>query len=205
MTTKNVSKGFSIIEFLLVLTAFALFLGAAFIGYRTIKANADQEHISQRVNLFIKGIEQYANDFGAYPYITCANANDWNTAASSNKVASCSALMSYIGHWLANTNTGQVWQYYAWSSNYQQSGCEGTATSCNESSTQGFYAIATPYIPIEYAQGVANRLNELGVVSCNVYTGTGAWWNVPSGSAFIECTTYYSNNGLLLSSTSPSF
>jgi hypothetical protein len=188
----------------LVLTAFALFLGAAFIGYRTMKANADQEHISQRVNLFIKGIEQYANDFGAYPYITCANANDWNTAASSNKVASCSALMSYIGHWLANANTGQVWQYYAWSSNYT-AGCEGTGTSCNESSTQGFYAIATPYIPIEYAQGVANRLNELGVVSCNVYTGTGAWWNVPSGSAFIECTTYYSHNGLLLSPTSPSF
>jgi hypothetical protein len=98
---ENISQGFSIIEFLLVLTAFVLFLGAAFIGYRTIKANADQEHISQRVNLFIKGIKQYANDFGAYPYITCANANDWNTAASSNKVASCSALMSYIGHWLA--------------------------------------------------------------------------------------------------------
>jgi len=200
MTIKNVSKGFSIIEFLLVLSAFALFLGAAFIGYRTIKANADQEHISQRVNLFIKGIEQYANDFGAYPYITCANANDWNTAASSNKVASCSALMSYIGHWLANANTGQVWQYYAWSS--QQSGCEGTATSCNESSTQGFYAIATPYILIEYAQGVANRLNELGVVSCNVYSGSGGWYNTPSGSAFIECT---SNNGLLLSPISPSF
>ena len=60
----------------MVITAFVLFLGAAFIGYRKIKANADQEHISQRVNLFIiKGIEQYANDFGAYPYITCANAN----------------------------------------------------------------------------------------------------------------------------------
>jgi len=26
--------------------------------------------------------------------------------------------MSYIGHWLANANTGQVWQYYAWSLNY---------------------------------------------------------------------------------------
>jgi len=151
-----------------------------------MKANADQGHISQRVNLFIKGIEQYANDFGAYPHITCVNANDWKAAASSNKVASCSALMSYIGHWLANANTGQVRQYYAWSSNYLQSGCEGTGTSCNESSAQGFYAIATPYIPI-------------------VYTGAGAWWNVPSGSAFIECTTYYSNNGLLLSPASPSF
>ena len=32
-----------------------------------MKANADQEHISQRVNLFIKGIEQYTNDFGTYP------------------------------------------------------------------------------------------------------------------------------------------
>ena len=108
----------------MVLTAFALFLGAAiFIGYRTMKANADQEHISQRVNLFIKGIEQYVNDFGAYPYITCANANDWNTVASSNKVASFSALMSYIVHWLADANTAQLWKYYAWSSNYLQSGC----------------------------------------------------------------------------------
>jgi len=169
-----------------------------------MKANADQEHISQRVNLFIKGIEQYANDFGAYPYITCANANDWNTAASSNKVASCSALMSYIGHWLANANTGQVWQYYGWSLNYT-AGCEGTGTSCNESSTQGFLCYSNALYSDRIRSRVANRLNELGVVSCNVYTGTGAWWNVPSGSAFIDCTTYYSHNGLLLSPTSPSF
>ncbi|PMP90974.1 MAG: prepilin-type cleavage/methylation domain-containing protein [Hydrogenobaculum sp.] len=196
-------KGFSIIEFLLVLTAFVIFLGAAFIGYRTLKANADQEHISQRVNLFIKGITQYAQDFGAYPYITCANANDWNTAASSNRVASCSALMSYIGHWLASADSGQTWQYYGWNDNYQP-GCEGTGTSCNESATQGFYAIATPYIPTEYAQGIANRLNELGMLSCNVYTGSGSWYNTPSGYSFIECTSYYSKR-VFLSPTSPSF
>jgi hypothetical protein len=130
-----------------------LFLGAAFIGYRTMKANADQEHISQRTNLFIKGIEQYANDFGAYPYITCANANDWNTAASSNKVASCSALMSYIGHWLANANTGQVWQYYAWSSNYLQSGCEGTGTRLQRI----IYARLLCYSKVLYSDRIRSR------------------------------------------------
>lgn len=191
--------GFSIIEFLLVLTAFVVFLGAAFIGYRTIKANANENKIAIRVELFAKGIKEYAKDFGAYPFITCANATDWNTAASSNNIASCSALMSYIGHWLGDTNVGQPWQYYAWASNYSISGCNGTGTSCNESATQGFYAIETPPIDNAYAQAVINILNQSGL-TC--YSNTFAY--APSGSTSIDCSGYFSDN-VYLSPTSPKF
>ncbi|MGC9143754.1 hypothetical protein, partial [Hydrogenobaculum sp.] len=177
-----------------------IFLGAAFIGYRTLKANADQEHISQRVNLFIKGITQYAHDFGAYPYITCANANDWNTAAFSGRVASCSALMSYIGHWLASANSGQTWQYFAWSSS---SGCNGAGNKCSESATQGTYVIATPPISAEYIQAIANSINELGGFSCSVYyNGSASWVVVPPGYAMLTCTH---DSSVFLSPTSPSF
>ena len=192
-------KGFSIIEFLLVLTAFVIFLGAAFIGYRTIKANAEESKLAMRASLFVKGIREYAKDFGAYPFITCANANDWNTSASVDTVASCSALMSYIGHWLADTNSGQPWQYYAWTDNYSQSGCNGTGTSCNESATQGFYAIELPPIDNAYVQAVANILNSSGL-TC--YSNTYAY--APSGSTSLDCSSYWSDR-VYLSPTSPLF
>lgn len=192
-------NGFSIIEFLLVLTAFVIFLGAAFIGYRTLKANAEENKISMRASLFVKGINDYAKDFGAYPFISCADADDWDTAASTNTVASCSSLMSYIGHWLGNTNMGQPWQYYAWADNYSTSGCNGTGTSCNESATQGFFAIELPPIDNAYVQAVANILNSSGL-TC--YSNTFAY--APSGSTSLDCSSYYSKR-VYLSPTSSTF
>ncbi|GAB6078574.1 type II secretion system protein [Hydrogenobaculum acidophilum] len=188
-------KGFSIIEFLLVLTAFVLFLGAAFIGYRTLRANAEENKISLRIKLFVKGINEYAKDFGVYPFINCASASDWNTAASSNNVASCSALMSYIGHWLANTNEGQTWQYYTWGNGGAQTGCYGTGTSCTVSPMQGVYTLAFPVIDNNYVWAVVNQLNSFGL-TC--YSST---WYQASGSTLITCTS----DTIFLSPTSPKF
>jgi len=91
--------GFSIIEFLLVLTAFVIFLGAAFIGYRTLKASGNETQIANRFKLFATGLKNYAHDFyNSYPYVKCASPSNWmNGVAPSNNIASCSALEQYIG------------------------------------------------------------------------------------------------------------
>ncbi|GAB6078573.1 type II secretion system protein [Hydrogenobaculum acidophilum] len=182
------SGGFSIIEFLLVLTAFVIFLGAAFIGYRTLKANGDETQIANRFKLFATGLRNYSKDFyNAYPYVKCASPNDWTTGtAPSNNIASCAALEQYIGSFVTiGPDTTNIWTY----TGYTGAVGAGTAATANNgaasgvSITQGYYTFTTAPIDNSYVQSILNQANAYGV-TCAAVPSTNY-----SGSSVISCTS----------------
>ena len=182
-------SGFSIIEFLLVLTAFVIFLGAAFIGYRTLKANGDETQIANRFKLFATGLKNYAKDFyNSYPYVKCASATDWTTGtAPSNNIASCAALEQYIGSFV---EIGP-WTYTAYTGGTGNPPSGGTAAGANNgaasnvSITNGYYTFTTEPIDNGYVQSILNQANAYGL-----YCSASAASN-NSGSSVISCTSGY--------------
>ncbi len=181
---KDGARGFSIIEFLLVLTAFVIFLGAAFIGYRTLKANGNETQIANRFKLFATGLKNYSKDFyNSYPYVQCKTGSDWlNGTASANNIASCSALEQYIGSFVSNG----PWTYTGYTGSVGSpsgTGPEGNANTSNVSVTNGFYTFTTAPIDNAYVQSILNQANAYGL-NCQVTT-TGA----PTGSSLISCTS----------------
>jgi len=147
------TAGFSILELLLVLTIVSIFLGAVFIGYRTIYANANEEKYGDQARSFVLGLKDYYNTIGAYPLISCTDAISWNNSPSGtcdwnshppSIPANCCALQHFIGPWAI------TWTYIA------------TPTS---------FTISTSPIPESYIQAVANEMNSLGLVcTCLLYT-----------------------------------
>lgn len=176
------SRGFSIIEFLLVLTAFVIFLGAAFIGYRTLKANGNETQIANRFKLFATGLKNYSKDFyNSYPAIACPGAG-WSTQAPSNNVASCGALEQYIGSFV------QVgpWTYTAYtggSGNPPSGGTPASSSTGTVSMTQGYYTFTTGPIDNAYVQSILNQANAYNL-TCTSTTDTAY-----SGSSLISCTS----------------
>lgn len=182
---RNNRSGFSIIEFLLVLTAFVIFLAAAFIGYRTLKANGNETQIANRFKLFATGLKNYAKDFyNSYPYVACSSPSDWMTGASgSNNIASCSALEQYIGSFVTvGPDTSHIWTY----TGYTGTIGNGTAATANTgangpSVTQGYYTFTTAPIDNAYVQAILNQANAYGL-NCSTTT-----YN--SASSMISCTS----------------
>jgi len=171
----------------LFLTAFVIFLGAAFIGYRTLKANGDETQIAKRFKLFAIGLNNYTKDFyNAYPYIQCASPNDWSSGtAPSNNVASCAALEQYIVSFVeVGPTASDIWTYTGYIGPLG-SGTPATANNganSNVSITQGYYTFTTSPIDNAYVQSILNQSNAYGL-SCGV---------VPSaytGSSLISCTS----------------
>jgi prepilin-type N-terminal cleavage/methylation domain-containing protein len=150
---KKSSQGFSIIELLLVLTIVSVFLGAVFIGYRTINANVNEQKYGDKAQSFVIGLKDYYNTLGAYPQISCTDQNSWNNSPTGtcdwnshqpSNPANCCALQHFIGPWVT------TWSYVA------------TPTS---------FTINTEPIPQEYIQAVANDMNTLGL-TCTTLNGT---------------------------------
>ena len=183
---KKQARGFSIIEFLLVLTAFVIFLGAAFIGYRTLKASGNETQIANRFKLFATGLKNYAKDFyNSYPYVTCSDASDWMTGtAPANNIASCSALEQYIGSFVTVGPTStNIWTYTGYTGPIGN-GTPATANNganSNVSVTQGYYTFTTAPIDNAYVQSILNQANAYGL-NCSVSS-----YN--SGSSVISCTS----------------
>ena len=181
-------RGFSIIEFLLVLTAFVIFLGAAFIGYRTLKANGDETQIANRFKLFATGLRNYSKDFyNAYPYVTCTSPTDWSSGtAPSNNVASCVALEQYIGSFVeVGPTASNIWTYTGYTGPVG-AGTPATANNganSNVSITQGYYTFTTAPIDNAYVQSILNQANAYGL-TCSVTAATGY-----SGSSLLTCTS----------------
>ena len=179
------NKGFSIIEFLLVLTAFVIFLGAAFIGYRTLKANGDETQIANRFKLFATGLRNYSKDFyNAYPYVKCASPNNWSSGtAPSNNVASCAALEQYIGSFVeVGPTASNIWTYTGYTGQVGAGSAAGTNTGVSTVSiTQGYYTFTTAPIDNGYVQSILNQANAYGL-NCSVSSYT-------SGSSVISCTS----------------
>jgi len=186
---RNQQGGFSIIEFLLVLTAFVIFLGAAFIGYRTLKANGNETQIANRFKLFATGLKNYAKDFyNAYPYVRCQYTSDWvSGTAPSNNVASCAALEQYIGSFVEigpGNGPGAIWTY----TGYTGAIGSGTPATYNNgansgvSVTQGYYTFTTAPIDNAYVQSILNQANAYGL-NCAAVTSQ------VSGSSVISCTS----------------
>ena len=188
----KIQKGFSILEFLLVLTAFVIFLGAAFIGYRTLKANGNETQIANRFKLFATGLKNYAKDFyNSYPYVTCSQASDWMTGtAPSNNIASCSALEQYIGSFVTvGPSSTAIWTYTGYIGGTGNPPSGGTPANYNSgtgtdavSATQGYYTFTTAPIDNAYVQSILNQVNAYGL-SCAV--GPSAY----TGSSLICCTS----------------
>ena len=184
---RNQQGGFSIIEFLLVLTAFVIFLGAAFIGYRTLKANGNETQIANRFKLFATGLKNYAKDFyNSYPLVQCASSNDWmQGTATANNIASCSALEQYIGSFVTvGPTTTDVWTYtgYIGDANGNHTPAS-SSTGTNQSATQGFYTFTTAPIDNAYVQSILNQANAYGL-TCAAVPSTNY-----SGSSVISCTS----------------
>jgi len=163
-------KGFSIIELLLVLTIVSIFLGAVFIGYRTINANANEQKYSDQAYSFIMGLKDYYNVLGEYPLVSCTDPNSWNNSPSGScdwsfhppsVPANCCALQHFIGQWAT------TWSYIA------------TPTS---------FTINTSPIPQDYIQAVANELNSLGL-TCGTLTGTGGEYLSCSANGIVSSTS----------------
>ena len=179
-------RGFSIIEFLLVLTAFVIFLGAAFIGYRTMKANGNETQIANRFKLFATGLKNYAHDFyNSYPYVECASPSDWmNGTAPSNNIASCSALEQYIGSFVTvGPTSSNIWTYTGYTGPIGN-GTPATANNganSNVSVTQGYYTFTTAPIDNAYVQAILNQANAYGL-NCSTSS-----YN--SASSAISCTS----------------
>jgi len=180
------NRGFSIIEFLLVLTAFVIFLGAAFIGYRTLKANGNETQIANRFKLMATGLKNYAHDFyNSYPYVECASTSDWmNGTAPSNNIASCAALEQYIGSFVTiGPTASNIWTYTGYTGPVG-SGTSATANngaSSNVSLTQGYYTFTTAPIDNAYVQSILNQANAYGL-NCSTSS-----YN--SASSAISCTS----------------
>ncbi len=181
---RNQQGGFSIIEFLLVLTAFVIFLGAAFIGYRTLKANGNETQIANRFKLFATGLKNYAKDFyNSYPLVKCASSNDWmQGTASANNIASCSALEQYIGSFVTvGPTTTDVWTYTGYIGNSTSSSAASGNVGSNQSATQGFYTFTTAPIDNAYVQSILNQANAYGLNCATI--------SYSSGSSMITCTS----------------
>jgi len=180
------NRGFSIIEFLLVLTAFVIFLGAAFIGYRTMKANGNETQIANRFKLFATGLKNYAHDFyNSYPYVSCSSGSDWmNGTAPSNNIASCSALEQYIGSFVTiGPTASNIWTYTGYTGPVG-AGTSATAdngANSNVSLTQGYYTFTTAPIDNAYVQSILNQANAYGL-NCSTSS-----YN--SASSAISCTS----------------
>ncbi|MGC8649557.1 MAG: type II secretion system protein [Hydrogenobaculum sp.] len=156
---------FSIIELLLVLTIVSIFLGAVFIGYRTINATTHEQNYSYKARTFVLGLKDYYDVLGAYPQISCTDGNswyslngaqgtcDWNSHPPSNP-ANCCALLHFIGPWAT------TWSYLS------------TSTS---------FTIVTSQIPNEYIQAVSNAFNSLGLL-CTISSATA------SDYSYLSCT-----------------
>jgi len=175
-------RGFSIIEFLLVLTSFVIFLGAAFIGYRTLKASGDETQIANQFRLFVTGLKNYASGFyDSYPAITCSGTG-WNTPAPSNNVASCGALEQYIGSFVyvgSWTYTG----YIGGTGNPPSGGTPATSATGTDTLDRGYYTFTTGPINNAYVQAILNQANAYNLI-CTSTTDTKA-----SGSSLISCTS----------------
>jgi prepilin-type N-terminal cleavage/methylation domain len=155
---------FSIIELLLVLTIVSIFLGAVFIGYRTIHATTNEQDYAYKARTFVLGLKDYYDVLGAYPQISCTDGNswsslngdqgicDWNSHPPSNP-ADCCALLHFIGPWAT------TWSYLS------------NSTS---------FAIVTSQIPNEYVQAVSNAFNSLGLL-CTVSSTGGDY-------SYLSCT-----------------
>ncbi len=160
------SIGFSIVELLLVLTIVSIFLGAVFIGYRTINARSKEQEYIYQGRSFVTGLKDYYNVLGgAYPQVSCTDGNswsslngaqgtcDWNSHPPSSP-ANCCALMHFIGPWAL------TWSYIA--------------------SNSSFTIITPSNISNEYTQAVANGFNSLGL-GCTISSYTGDF-------SYITCT-----------------
>jgi len=155
---------FSIIELLLVLTIVSIFLGAVFIGYRTINATTHEQEYSYKARSFVLGLKDYYDVLGAYPQVSCTDGNswsslngaqgtcDWNSHPPSSP-ANCCALLHFIGPWAT------TWSYIS------------SATS---------FGIITQNIPNEYVRAVANKFNSLGLL-CTISNANGDY-------SYLSCT-----------------
>ncbi len=152
-------KGFSIIELLLVLTVVSIFLGAVFIGYRTIKARTNEDTYGYQGRAFVIGLKDYYDLLGAYPNISCTDYNSWYSAPPGTNTcdwnshpvsspANCCALMHFIDPWASS------WTYISYTNGFVVS----TPTS-------------TP-IPLDYIRAVANEFMALGL-QCQINTLSG--------------------------------
>jgi type II secretory pathway pseudopilin PulG len=179
---KKRTRGFSIIEFLLVLTAFVIFLGAAFIGYRTLKASGEETQAANQFKLFATGLNNYRMGFyDSYPYITCSGTG-WTATAPSNNIASCGALEQYIGSFV---QVGS-WTYTAYAGGSGSPPSGGTAASSSTGTgtmTQGYYTFTTGPIDSAYVQAILNQANSYNL-NCTSTTDTAY-----SGSSIISCTS----------------
>jgi len=75
---KSMKKGFTLMETLIVLGIAVIFAGAIIAIYLMIRGQATASAEADKMRSFVLSIENYAQDAGVYPAITC-DSTTWNT------------------------------------------------------------------------------------------------------------------------------
>lgn len=101
MRGRKREKGFTLIEFILVLGLFAIILGGIFFMYRTGETTTQAEDYALQGRSVLAGIQNYYIDNQRqYPTATCNSATAWGTGT-------CAVLKGYIGDEAVNAG----WTY----------------------------------------------------------------------------------------------
>jgi len=83
-------RGFTMLELLGILAIGVILIGIAFLIFTTIWGQTQARAEADKVRSFILSLENYVQDKGYYPAVTC-DATTWNTDAT------CKEMSAYLG------------------------------------------------------------------------------------------------------------
>jgi len=91
---RRLKRGFTMLELLGILAIGVILVGIAFLIFTTIRGQTEARAEADKVRSFILSLENYVQDQGYYPAVTC-DATTWNTDTT------CQEISAYLGD-LAN-------------------------------------------------------------------------------------------------------
>ncbi|HID01461.1 MAG TPA: type II secretion system protein [Piscirickettsiaceae bacterium] len=101
MQNKRKQKGFTLIEFLLIIAVVGVLIAVAFTIYSSVKKSSDAQAFADKGRAFLSSIENYVRDNNnTYLTGTCNTPTAWSQTP-------CLDLRNYVGQALAN----EGWQY----------------------------------------------------------------------------------------------
>lgn len=164
------SKGFTMIEFLLVLIVAAILIALAFKIYQSTRINAEGQSISSKITQFAGGLENYRQNNNFYPAASCSGSTWTNNTATSFSAgassigASCYNVLSYVGN-------------FAYT--------EGWTYSCAPGAASGVMSFRTGAYPLASAQNALVALIKDKNISSNYTCSVNTILNTQN--AYITC------------------
>jgi prepilin-type N-terminal cleavage/methylation domain-containing protein len=130
VSLKNKSKGFTIVELLIVIVVIGILATLVIVTFTGIQQKARNSQRQTDINAIDSHVEAYYASAGNYP--TYAQLNDATWRASNLKGLDAAALVGPKGGTLTHTNgaaTGDAYNYYATESGNTNTECSATGTT----------------------------------------------------------------------------